>query len=97
MMRPRRERSGSRRVSRVVAGLLSAVAVAFMLVAPLLAHEPVEAGFFEHYRAFAERADPIVPGWVPLPAFRRADRAKQLLWKQLQDVLEARRLPARDA
>ena len=69
------------------------------LVMKIAAHSFLGADFkerigediFEDFRQFSEGMDPVIPGWVPLPKFRRSQKAKKRLHNVLLNLIEERR------
>ena len=46
---------------------------------------------FEDFRHFSEGMDPVTPGWVPLPKFKRSQNAKKKLKTKIYKLVEERR------
>ena len=46
---------------------------------------------FEDFRQFSEGMDPVIPGWVPLPKFKRSKKAKEKLYDNLLVLVKERR------
>lgn len=47
--------------------------------------------YFHLYRDFSRGADVVLPSWLPLPKFRRSQKAKQHLEKMFCNLIEERR------
>ncbi|GAA4276601.1 cytochrome P450 [Aquimarina mytili] len=46
---------------------------------------------FEDFRDFAKAIDPVLPGWLPIPKFRKSEKAKQKLAKNVISLIQDRR------
>ncbi len=53
--------------------------------------EKLGESIFDDFRDFAKGIDPVIPGWIPLPKFKRSQKAKQKLADNLISLIKERR------